>query len=130
MSQYYEDREDQLQTASQVLSSANSHVLTALKYRQTPDEFDNVINKQLMMDVVNIYTFRKEILETGEQPESAVRITLSTLDCKTTDEILTIADNLRFNQTIGDLMLKSVVKNQESRDALSAFVEESHTKPE
>jgi hypothetical protein len=78
-----------------------------------------------MMDVVRLYSFRTEILGSGEQPESAVRMTLATLDCKTADEFLALADRVQFNQTIGDVLLKSEFGNQEPRRELASFIEKS-----
>ena len=125
------NREELLQASDRVLSVAYAHAVAATQFDQAPAEFGDVIEKKLLMDVVVIHKLNSEIEASGEQPQSAARmataikIVLSTLDCKTSDEFMALADSIRFNQSSRDLLLSSELKNQDSKDALAAFVNKS-----
>ena len=127
----YLNREELFQASDRVLSLAYSHAVAATKYNQAPAEFGDVIEKELLMDVVTIHKLSSEIEASGGQTQSATRIAaaiklvLSTLDCKTSDEFMALADSIRFNQSSRDLLLSSELKNQDSKDALAAFVNNS-----
>ena len=125
------NREELLQASDRVLSVAYAHAVAATQYNQAPAEFGDVIEKKLLMDVVIIHKLNSEIEASGEQPQSATRMAaaikmvLSTLDCKTSDEFMALADSIRFNQSSEDLLLSSELKNQDSKDVLAAFVNKS-----
>ena len=131
----YQNREELFQASGRILLLAFSHAVAATEYNQAPAKFGDVIEKELLMDVVTIHKLSSEIEASGKQPQSAartvtaVKMVLSTLNCKTSDEFIALADSIRFNQTSRDLLLSSEFKNQDSRRALAAFVNKSLSEP-